>query len=111
MTSGFLRKYCRQRPTLPYSFPYSTIGGIRLNFRVRNGNGGDPDPMTTGILDCGLWNSDCGFPRAAEFGAWGSAFAASRLRRDKLHMSLARRSAEGAQAARPRRSLSKSVTT
>src|SRR5262245_65451776 len=52
MTSGFLRKYCRQRPTLPYSFPYSTIGGIRLNFRVRNGNGCDPDPMTTGKLGC-----------------------------------------------------------
>ena len=44
--------YCRQRPTLPYSFPYSTIGGIRLNFRVRNGNGCDPDPMTTGKLSC-----------------------------------------------------------
>src|SRR5262245_66597723 len=53
-----LRYYCRQRPTLPYSFPYSTIGGSRLNFRVRNGNGCDPAPMTTGIL-----------------GAWGSAFA------------------------------------
>ena len=44
---------CRQRPTLPHSFPCSTIGGIRLNFRVRNGNGCDPDPMTTGIL--GAW--------------------------------------------------------
>jgi hypothetical protein len=43
--------YCRQRPTLPYSFPYSTIGGSRLNFRVRNGNGCDPAPMTTGIVD------------------------------------------------------------
>src|SRR5438046_8636324 len=42
--------YCRQRPTLPHSSPCSTIGGIRLNFRVRNGNGCDPDPMTTGIL-------------------------------------------------------------
>src|SRR6476620_1450082 len=45
--------YCRQRPTLPHSFPCSTIGGIRLNFRVRNGNGCDPDPMTTGIR--GAW--------------------------------------------------------
>src|SRR5215831_10245654 len=44
------RYYCRQRPTLPHSFPCSTIGGIRLNFRVRNGNGCDPDPMTTGKL-------------------------------------------------------------
>jgi hypothetical protein len=42
--------YCRQRPTLPHSFPCSTIGGSRLNFRVRNGNGCDPAPMTTGIL-------------------------------------------------------------
>src|SRR5690349_7070265 len=47
----FVSYYCRQRPTLPHSFPCSTIGGIRLNFRVRNGNGCDPDPMTTGILD------------------------------------------------------------
>src|SRR4030095_5569888 len=45
--------YCRQRPTLPYSSPYSTIGGSRLNFRVRNGNGCDPAPMTTGKL--GAW--------------------------------------------------------
>src|SRR5262245_4843814 len=49
---GHSRYYCRQRPTLPHSFPCSTIGGIRLNFRVRNGNGCDPDPMTTGILVC-----------------------------------------------------------
>jgi hypothetical protein len=47
---AFCLYYCRQRPTLPHSFPCSTIGGIRLNFRVRNGNGCDPDPMTTGIL-------------------------------------------------------------
>ena len=52
---------CRQRPTLPHSFPCSTIGGIRLNFRVRNGNGWDPDPMTTGKL-----------------AAWGPASARSR---------------------------------
>ncbi len=47
-TAG-LADYCRQRPTLPHSFPCSTIGGSRLNFRVRNGNGCDPAPMTTGI--------------------------------------------------------------
>ena len=47
--------YCRQRPTLPHSCPCSTIGGIRLNFRVRNGNGCDPDPMTTGML--AAWGS------------------------------------------------------
>src|SRR3954454_18329491 len=46
----FLVFNCRQRPTLPRSFPRSTIGGIRLNFRVRNGNGCDPDPMTTAKL-------------------------------------------------------------
>src|SRR5438093_12573848 len=70
---AFSSYYCRQRPTLPHSFPCSTIGGIRLNFRVRNGNGCDPDPMTTGIL-----------------GAWGPAFAPAALRRGKL--SLPRRS-------------------
>ena len=45
-----LPRYPRQRPTLPCSFPHSTIGGSRLNFRVRNGNGCDPAPMTTGNL-------------------------------------------------------------
>src|SRR5947207_5046224 len=49
--------YCRQRPTLPHSFPCSTIGGSRLNFRVRNGNGCDPAPMTTGKRVC-LGSSD-----------------------------------------------------
>jgi hypothetical protein len=44
----------RQRPTLPWSCPHSTIGGIRLNFRVRNGNGCGPDPMTTGNSSPGL---------------------------------------------------------
>ncbi len=53
-SSALAVNYCRQRPTLPHSFPCSTIGGIRLNFRVRNGNGCDPDPMTTGILN---WSS------------------------------------------------------
>ena len=38
----------RQRPTLPRTCARSTIGGGRLNFRVRNGNGCDPAPMTTG---------------------------------------------------------------
>ena len=31
--------------------PRSTIGGRGLNFRVRNGNGCDPSPMTTGKGD------------------------------------------------------------
>jgi hypothetical protein len=39
--------------------PRSTIGGRELNFRVRNGNGCDPSPMTTGkhrlrIGDCSV---------------------------------------------------------
>src|SRR5688572_26073236 len=40
----------RQRPTLPHTYACSTIGGGRLNFRVRNGNGCDPAPITTGKL-------------------------------------------------------------
>src|SRR5262245_46661161 len=43
-------KNSRQRPTLPRTYARSTIGGGRLNFRVRNGNGCDPAPMTTGKL-------------------------------------------------------------
>ena len=49
-------KYSRQRPTLPRSFPRSTIGGSRLNFRVRNGNGCDPAPMTTGKFKLSAWD-------------------------------------------------------
>ena len=44
-------RYSRQRPTLPRTYARSTIGGNRLNFRVRNGNGCDPAPMTTGKLN------------------------------------------------------------
>ena len=33
------QKDFRQRPTLPHSFPCSTIGAEELNFRVRDGNG------------------------------------------------------------------------
>ena len=47
-------KNSRQRPTLPRSFPRSTIGGRGLNFRVRNGNGCDPSPMSTGKGACEL---------------------------------------------------------
>src|SRR5262249_28570521 len=46
----FGRYNSRQRPTLPRTYARSTIGGGRLNFRVRNGNGCDPAPMTTGKL-------------------------------------------------------------
>ena len=79
--------YCRQRPTLPHSFPCSTIGGIRLNFRVRNGNGCDPDPMTTGIL-----------------GAWGFRLRLLRkLRRDRLYYANLSHAADS-RASLPRRS-------
>jgi hypothetical protein len=64
--AGSRRYYCRQRPTLPHSSPCSTIGGIRLNFRVRNGNGCDPDPMTTGKLAGCLVDDETAKP-----GAWG----------------------------------------
>src|SRR3989442_10249193 len=76
-----LSNHCRQRPTLPHSFPCSTIGGIRLNFRVRNGKGCDPDPMTTGIL--------C---------AWGPAFARVASFGAQAFFRLARRSAVGGES-------------
>ena len=44
-------KIIRRRPTLPRSFPRSTIGSERLNFRVRDGNGCDPLDKTTGKLE------------------------------------------------------------
>jgi hypothetical protein len=36
----------RRRPTLPHSYPCSTIGAEGLNFRVRKGNGCGPFAMT-----------------------------------------------------------------
>src|SRR5213078_1680195 len=85
VTSGPLAfDYCRQRPTLPYSFPYSTIGGIRLNFRVRNGKGCDPDPMTTGKLGClgfFLLRSRCELRRT---GLIGLSTVAPKARRWKI---------------------------
>jgi hypothetical protein len=36
---GLQKEGFRQRPTLPHSFPCSTIGAEELNFRVRDGNG------------------------------------------------------------------------
>ena len=80
-----LRMNPRQRPTLPPTCAGSTIGGSRLNFRVRNGNGCDPAPMATGKL--GVWDSS--FVRAAASYAAGVA-------------SLSRRSASSAKADRPR---------
>jgi hypothetical protein len=46
-----------QRPTLPYSEPYSTIGDEGLDFRVRDGNGYFPLSKTTRIPFCGEWFS------------------------------------------------------
>ena len=40
----------RQRPTLPYSVPYSTIGSMWLNFRVRNENGWVPHDIITAMV-------------------------------------------------------------
>ena len=48
--SPLQRDKFRRRPTLPGSFPPSTIGAGSLNFRVRNGNGCDPAAMVTGNL-------------------------------------------------------------
>ena len=42
-------KITRQFPTLPPSYPGSTIGTRGLNFRVRNGNGCRPSVMIAGI--------------------------------------------------------------
>ena len=39
--------YSRRRPTLPHSYPCSTIGPEGLNFRVRDGNGCDPLGIAT----------------------------------------------------------------
>jgi hypothetical protein len=47
--SGF-KKIFRQCPTLPHSFPCSTIGAEELNFRVRDGNGCDLFAITTGKI-------------------------------------------------------------
>src|SRR6185436_14316828 len=55
----------RQRPTLPHTYACSTIGGGRLNFRVRNGNGCDPAPITTGKLVC------LGFPPSLADASFG----------------------------------------
>ncbi len=67
LASGLPLIYPRQRPTLPRTYARSTIGGSRLNFRVRNGNGCDPAPMATGKL--GVWGSASA--RDASCGATG----------------------------------------
>ena len=49
MLMGSIRalKKIRRRPTLPLSFPSSTIGAEELNFRVRDGNGCLPFAIAT----------------------------------------------------------------
>gem|GEM_PF-5828082 len=48
--------YSRRRPTLPHSYPCSTIGPEGLNFRVRDGNGCDPLGIATEkLLVRGSW--------------------------------------------------------
>ena len=50
LSSGLLAINPRRRPTLPHSYPCSTISSVGLNFRVRDGNGCDPYDITTGKL-------------------------------------------------------------
>ena len=54
---GFYREVFRQRPTLPLSFPSSTIGAEELNFRVRDGNGCHLFAIATEnfVLVFGVW--------------------------------------------------------
>ena len=47
MRSGAFVFKSRRRPTLPHSYPCSTIGPEGLNFRVRDGNGCDPLGIAT----------------------------------------------------------------
>ena len=44
-----LRNKMRQRPTLPGRLQPSTIGVLRLNFCVRNGNRWNPQAITTAM--------------------------------------------------------------
>ena len=46
-SDGAVLFYSRRRPTLPHSYPCSTIGPEGLNFRVRDGNGCDPLGIAT----------------------------------------------------------------
>jgi hypothetical protein len=49
---------CRRSPNLPHTFACSTIGPVRLNFRVRDGNGCDPHGKLTGkIVKSRSWRS------------------------------------------------------
>ena len=59
----------RQRPTLPYSVPYSTIGSMWLNFRVRYENGWIPHDIITAMV----------YHRAATRGSTNIAFLYARV--------------------------------
>ena len=60
-----LCKQSRRLPTLPRSFPRSTIGSNRLNFRVRDGNGCDPvDKITGKLVLCAWYFVLCSYPTA-----------------------------------------------
>ena len=48
----------RRRPTLPLSYPSSTIGAEELNFRVRNGNGCFLFAIATEKLSLGIHTAE-----------------------------------------------------
>ena len=48
--AGVFSRIVRRRPTLPQGPPCSTIGAVRLSFRVRNVTGRFPHAMTTETL-------------------------------------------------------------
>ena len=50
VTLGRWQKQSRRQPTLPRSYPRSTIGPGGLNYRVRDGNGCGPSGMIAGKL-------------------------------------------------------------
>ena len=50
MSGGFAGMVVRRRPTLPQGPPCSTIGAVRLSFRVRDVTGRFPHAMTTETL-------------------------------------------------------------
>ena len=51
-----LKKF-RRRPTLPHSYPCSTIGAEELNFRVRDGNGCDLFAIAAENLLCVFYDA------------------------------------------------------
>ena len=60
----------RRCPTLPHCFRCSTIGAVRLSFRVRNVAGRFPDAMTA-VTWSTLWVSLChNMVRVVVVGVW-----------------------------------------